>query len=309
MFRALLLSASLMGSGLLLGAQQAPVFRAGAEYVPVDVVVTDAQDVPIPNLTADEFEIYDDGRRQTIADFKFVSIPVAERDLAAIRSQTVVRDVASNVRLSPDSRLFVLLVDDLHTLESDIIAVKKVMSDFVRALSPDDEVAVVFVGRSDLSLNFTTDTPRVLKAIERTREAFGFAIDALGRSSNDSRGRDDRAMTAPGRAVAFAFKNVAQALAGSTHQRRAIVYVSGGSPIDHRNATSQSEIVMADLKGAFEVARRANVPIYSLDPRGLAQPADAVRGGIGFLDGGTGSRSTYGVMKQIEAQTPEAGPL
>ena len=295
----LLAAASLMCSGLLM-AQQGPVFRAGVEYVPVDVVVTDSNDVPITDLKMDEFEIYESGRRQTIADFKFVSIPVAERNLSAIRSDPVVQDVASNVRLSPDSRLFVLLVDDLHTLESDIIAVKKVMSDFVRALSPIDEVAVVFVGRSDLSVNFTTDPARALKAIENTREALGFGIDALGRSSNDSRGRDDRAMTAPGRAVAFAFKNVARALAGSTNQRRAIVYVSGGSPIDHE-AANWGHVVSEDLKDAFEVARRANVPIYSLDPRGPVQPADAVRGGIGFMNGGGGT-STYNVFKQIQVQ-------
>jgi VWFA-related protein len=169
----LLVAASLIGFGFLvpqLGAQLAPVIRAAADYVPVDVVVTDANDVPITDLKVTEFEIYEGGRRQAIEDFRFVSIPVAERDLSAIRPAHV-NDVASNVRLSPDSRLFVLLIDDLHTLESDIIAVKKVMSDFVRALSPNDEVAVAFVGRSDLSVNFTTDPARALKAIERTREA------------------------------------------------------------------------------------------------------------------------------------------
>jgi VWFA-related protein len=229
-----------------------------------------------------------------------VSIPVAERDLAEIKSTAVVKDVATNVRLSVDSRLFVLLVDDLHTLESDIIAVKKVMSDFIRALAPTDEVAVVFVGRSDLSVNFTSEPARALKAIDNTRAAFGFGIDALGRSSNGRDGKDGKAMTAPGRAVAYAYKNIAKALAGSTHQRRAIVYVSGGSPIDHDQSNWTDEVA-PDLKDAFEVARRANVPIYSLDPRGLVQPADAVRGGIGAL-GGAGQSSTYSIHKAIEAQ-------
>ncbi|HQX82895.1 MAG TPA: VWA domain-containing protein [Vicinamibacterales bacterium] len=246
------------------------------------------------------FEIYQGGRRQTIADFRFVSIPVAERDIAAVRNQPDIQNVASNVQVSPDSRLFVLLVDDLHTLEYEIVQVKQVMTDFVRALSPADEVAVVFAGRSDLSVNFTTDPARMLRAIDNTREAFGFAIDALGRSANEDRGMNGRAMTAPGRAVAFAFKNAARALAGSGHPRRAIVYVSGGSPIDHE-AANWTHVVSEDLRDAFETARRSNVPIYSLDPRGLAQPADVVRGGIGAIGGG-GATSTYGVMKQIQVQ-------
>lgn len=295
------MTVSAMCSGLLLGAQQAPVFRAGVEYVPVDVVVTGGNDEPITDLKIEEFEIYQGGRRQTIADFTFVSIPVAERDLAAIRAQPRVQNVASSVQTSPDSRLFVMLVDDLHTLEYEIVAVKRVMADFVRALSPADEVAVVFAGRSDVSVNFTTDPARMLGAIEHTREAFGFAIDALGRSANEGRGMDSRAMTAPGRAVAFAFRNAAQALAGSGHPRRAIVYISGGSPIDHE-AANWTGVVSQDLEDAFEVARRANVPIYSLDPRGVAQPADVVRGGIGFMTDGTGPTSTDGVMKQIQIQ-------
>jgi VWFA-related protein len=309
-----ILVASLFTSALLTHAQQTaptptqqlpqptPVFRAGTEYVPVDVVVTDTSDQPITDLKAEEFEVFEGGRKQTITDFKFVSIPLAERDLAEMKSTAVVNDVATNVRVSVDSRLFVLLVDDLHTLESDIIAVKQVMSDFIRALSPADEVAVVFVGRSDLSINFTTEPARALKAIDNARAAFGFAIDALGRSSNghSSGGKDGKAMTAPGRAVAYAYKNIAKALAGSTHQRRAIVYVSGGSPIDHDQSNWTDEVA-SDLKEAFEVARRANVPIYSLDPRGQVQPADAVRGGIGAL-GGAGQSSTYNIFKAIQAQ-------
>jgi VWFA-related protein len=246
MHRALLITllgaASLVCAGLL--AQQAPVFRVGAEYVPVDVVVTDTNDVPITDLKADEFEIHESGRLQAISDFRFVSIPVAARDVTAIRPAAVVGDVVSNARLSPDSRLFVLLIDDLHMFDSDITAVRKVLSDFVRALSADDEVAVVFVGRPDLNLNFTTDTARALKAIELTREALG-----LGSS------RDDRARTGPGREVTIALNNVARALADSTHLRRAIVYVSAGAP---------------DLKDAFEAARMANVMTYSVDLRRLA---------------------------------------
>jgi hypothetical protein len=50
--------------------QQRPVFRAGVELVTVDVVVTDSDDRPITDLSADDFEILDDkGRRQTIAEF------------------------------------------------------------------------------------------------------------------------------------------------------------------------------------------------------------------------------------------------
>jgi hypothetical protein len=100
-------------SGLLVAAQQVPVFRAGVEYVPVDVVVTDSRDEPITDLTIDEFEIVEAGRRQTIADFRFVSIPITPRDLQETGARTTRPDVATNQAPSQDSRLFVLLIDDL----------------------------------------------------------------------------------------------------------------------------------------------------------------------------------------------------
>ena len=236
--------------GLL--AQPAPVFRAGAEYVPVDVIVTDANNVPISDLKVDEFEIYESGRRQSITDFRFVSIPVAARDLTISQPAPAGKDVVTNARVSPDSRLFVLLVDDVHMVESDVTTVKKIMSDFVRAVTADDEVAVMFAGRPDLNLNFTSDPGRMLKTIERTREALGVGTDASGRLGNDGRGSDERARADGGKAVAFAFRAAVQALAGSAHQRRAIVYVSAESPIAQ--------------KDAVEDARIANVPIYSVDP-------------------------------------------
>ena len=282
------------------GVQQTPVFRARADYVPVDVVVTDQNDEPLTGLTVDDFEIYDNGMRQSISDFKFVSIPVGARDVTAESATTASQTVATNELPSADSRLFVLLIDDVHTLESELISVKQVMTDFVRALSPDDEVGIVFAGRSDLGLNFTTDVNRMLQAIERTRGALGFGLDALGRSANSERRGDARLMQSAGRTTAFALKNIARALAGSRHQRRAIIYVGGGSAIDH-DETAWTDPAGLDLKAAFEEARRANVPIYSLDPRGMVQPPDAVRGGIGALNGG-GSMSTYAVMKQIQIQ-------
>ena len=67
------------------------------------------------------------------------------------------------------------------------------MTDFVAALSPDDEVAMVFVGRSDLSQNFTKDVGRLLKAVDDVRDALGFGLDALARGPSPGAGRDGRA--------------------------------------------------------------------------------------------------------------------
>jgi hypothetical protein len=56
----------------------------------------------------------------------------------------------------------VLVIDDLHILEQDIIPVKRIMTELFQSVSSDDEVAVVFTGRSDLSQNFTSDPARLM---------------------------------------------------------------------------------------------------------------------------------------------------
>jgi VWFA-related protein len=276
---------------LVLAVQQAPVFRTGVDYVTVDVVVTDRNDVPVADLTKDDFEIIDRGRPQAIADFQYVSVPVETRTVDVKAPRPPEPDVATNIPAAPDSRLFVMVIDDLHIIESEIIAVKKVMTDFIAALSPEDEVAMVFVGRSDLSQNFTRDAGRLLKAVDKVRDALGFGLDALARGPSPEPG----AMGAPNktalnyaRSAAQVLRNVATSLSGSGHSRRAIVFVSSGSVLDPRMKTNEDkllaiELLHDDLAAAYEAARRANVPIYTLDPRGQVLPEDAVRGGISRL--------------------------
>ena len=91
----------------VLWAQQAPapapaapqadappvIFRVEVDYVEADVYVTDAQNNPVNDLTADDFEVIEDGKPQKVTSFSLVNIPIerAERPLfatAADRSTT-----------------------------------------------------------------------------------------------------------------------------------------------------------------------------------------------------------------------------
>jgi Ca-activated chloride channel family protein len=67
--RALLLTAGLaVGLGLTLSARQQP-FKSGARTVAVYATVTDATGRLVPDLTKDDFEIYDNGKAQTPTSF------------------------------------------------------------------------------------------------------------------------------------------------------------------------------------------------------------------------------------------------
>ena len=55
--------------GLGASLQQQPVFRAGVDLVHFSVVVTDKSGVPLTGLTADDFEILEEGKVQKITQF------------------------------------------------------------------------------------------------------------------------------------------------------------------------------------------------------------------------------------------------
>ena len=248
--------------------QQRPVFRAGAEYVRVDVVVTDSDDRPVRDLTIDDFEVVEDGRRQQIADFQFVDIAVAERVIDLEAPMPPRPDVASNALPSPTSRAFVLVVDDMHLLTHDIIPTRRVMTDFLRALSPDDQVAIVFVGQSGYSTDFTNDLGSLLEPVESVRKVFGFGLglDVVGPDVSPEH------FTVALQTIDM-LRNVSRSLAGSAHARRAIVFVSGGLVFD----PALDAELHAEAMNLFEESARANVPIYTLDPRGAVSPEWAVR--------------------------------
>src|SRR3954469_21928500 len=52
--------------------QQKPVFRTGTDLVRVDVIVLDKKGVPVPNLTAADFDLQEDGATQEIRSFQYV---------------------------------------------------------------------------------------------------------------------------------------------------------------------------------------------------------------------------------------------
>lgn len=265
-------------------AQSAPpqVFRAAADHVAVEAVVTDGKDQPVPGLTKDDFTIVEGGRPQTISDFEFVSVPVAHRGLDPASTEIAPEpDVVTNLPSSRVSRQFVVVIDDLHLLAIDTLAVKRILTEFVNSLTTDDEVALVFIRRSDLSFDFTRDPGRLLSAIKNLRAATDLG-EELPRGEILAKSAADQALEAA-RTTSFVLRNVASMLAGSSYVRRAIVYVGTYSILDPSvrpiyPEKGDAEMAQRYLDDAFTAARRADVPIYTLDPRGIPSPETSTLG-------------------------------
>jgi VWFA-related protein len=225
--------------GVWLSAQQ-PAFRTRTDYVVVDAVVTDKDDRPITDLTIADFEIRERGRVQTITDFEHITVPLGSRSIGLDVKPGPPPDVFSNAPPARSARAFVFV---LHQLEpKDIVPIKNVMVEFLRALSPEDTVAVVYSSRSDVSQDFTRDEGLLLRAVDNLNEALGLPVRVFW----------DPFM-----------KDILRTLADARESRRAVVLVSNGMLV---SATQET------ILETFDLAKRLNIPIYTLDPRGLMAP-------------------------------------
>ncbi len=65
---------------LSVSAQEQPVFQAETALMEVEVCVTDGKGRPAPGLAKEDFELFENGRRQSIATFEFVprTVPTAQ---------------------------------------------------------------------------------------------------------------------------------------------------------------------------------------------------------------------------------------
>jgi VWFA-related protein len=113
-------------AGPIAGQQTQPTFKSGVALVTVDVTVLDKDEKPVPGLLAPDFEIKLDGKAQPVRALTYVQAQgtgasAAATDAAIIeaRAQSIEggvrkgRQTAVNSAPPGESRVFVLLVDDL----------------------------------------------------------------------------------------------------------------------------------------------------------------------------------------------------
>ena len=146
------------------------VLRITTQLVQTDVVVTDKNDKIIKDLKLEDFELYDNGKKQELKFLEFVGVEGAnnERRAEGTHPPTYV-EPAGNTGVSARDlkRVVAFVVDDLTMQAVDLPAVRKMMLDFVdNKMRDGDLVAIVrVVGGKGLLQQFTTDRPLLRRAI------------------------------------------------------------------------------------------------------------------------------------------------
>ena len=275
---------------------QEDVVRITTNLVQVDVVVTDKNGKLVTDLKAEDFEIFKDGKPQSITNFSFISnMPESPAPVvtAPPKSKDKLAPPVFPAKINPNEqrRVVALVVDDLGMTAISIRDVKKQLTKFIDTLAPNDLVAIIRTGGDVGSLQqFTNDQRLLHNAIDRLRwnqcsRAGLHAFAPAGMEGNTS------SCIQP---VSNTIKSLRFILRGMDYLpgRKSMVLFSDSIPIEDQELSStlrssnQPEQVMTtplsaapsmDVRSNFygqlqrlaEIAIRSSVVIYAIDTRAL----------------------------------------
>lgn len=156
--------------------EQDDIVRITTNLVQVDAVVTKDGKL-VTDLTADDFEIYEDGKRQTITSFAYISnvpAPTSQITTPAVKGKS--RDVIPVTPLKRDDprRTIAIVVDDLGISAESMGHIKHQVRKFVNEqMQPNDLVAIIRTGGELGVLQQFTNDKRVLnRAVDKLRWNF-----------------------------------------------------------------------------------------------------------------------------------------
>src|SRR5215467_7858162 len=79
-------------------ASQTPTFKVQVDFIEVDAIVTDSRGNYVHELKKEDFQIFEDGKPQTITNFAPVEIPIEQGERPLFAKAPVEPDVTSNER-------------------------------------------------------------------------------------------------------------------------------------------------------------------------------------------------------------------
>jgi VWFA-related protein len=269
---------------------QPPKFRVAVEIVSIDAVVTDRHGEVVRDLTAADFEVLQDGRRQqvTFAQFVPVTTPAAARigtgsNAASVLTATQPPGIAAQpITRAQVGRTIVLLVDDLGLSVEGMNNTRRALLGFVDTeLLPTDLVAIIRTGEvRGMGQALTNDRGALHDASDAlryntlSRKGVSPSGDVIQVGSNapefDEVGGVQRSMSTAGSLAAL---NLVVQAARDLPGRKTVIFVSEGFQMvvgtDGTRIPDVDPRVRYTFDRVVDQATRSGVVIYAIDGQGL----------------------------------------
>ena len=273
------------------------IVKISTSLIQIDVTVTDKNGKIVSDLKPEEIEIYENGVKQKISNFSFVSNVKTENETpAATKGNVAAPQPATPVRPEQVRRTIALVVDDLTLSFESTHFVRQALKKFVdEQMLPGDLVAIIRTGAGIGALQqFTTDKRQLYAAIEKVRwnPAGGGGIGAFAPleslppanpllSAEEQREEADREKARETASNDFRQSLFATGTLGAINYivrgmqelpgRKSIMLMSDGFKLYTKDESGfvDSTRVLESLRRLVDQANRASVVIYTMDARGL----------------------------------------
>ncbi|HEX7018995.1 MAG TPA: VWA domain-containing protein [Gemmatimonadaceae bacterium] len=156
-----------LAAPVLAQQQQPPTFRSGTQVVEVDVRVFDKDGRFVTNLTADDFEITEDGQPQAIQSLTLIG---AEPSAAPRTAPPAPSAPAPTAPSAPAARpaprqTWVFMFDTSHLSDAGLHRVQDALSTFVGERFQNGDLGGVIVNGTMVNNRLTTETEELRQAI------------------------------------------------------------------------------------------------------------------------------------------------
>jgi VWFA-related protein len=145
--------------------EQRPIFRGAANFVRVDVFAT-KNGVPVDDLKAEDFEVFEDGDPQKVETFELVKIQTGGDATTRVEPRSVreSREMAAD----PRARVFVLFLDTYHVGQGSAVNVRRPLINMLNRLAgPEDLIALMTPDMAASDITFTRRTDKLADLIDR----------------------------------------------------------------------------------------------------------------------------------------------
>ncbi len=292
--------ASLLAIDPLVAYQQRPTFSIDTNVVIVNVTVLDRDGKPIPNLTKDDFQLYEDGKLQKLqaVDYQKLSgtvlppvtaappppVPEPKGYNPASEKNTMQASLQTKYQ---DRRLIVILFDFSSMQPAEQIRARNAAIKFLTSqMTSSDSVAIMlFTSVLKTVQDFTPDRDLLIATINKFRigdSSENAAVADAGADAQDVSGQfvaDETEFNIFNSDLKLAALEDAARKLGQYPEKKALVYLSSG--IQKNGVDNQSQ-----LRATVNTAIRSNVAFYPIDARGLSA---AVPGGDATQAGAVGN--------------------
>ena len=236
-----------------------------ARLVVLDVVVTDKTGKPVEGLTANDFQIFEDGKPQHIRSIDPPSAHVLPATSVAA-GISVVFDPAQPARFG-NSPVDILVFDQLNTHFADSSFARRCLHDYLAGqpalLAQPTTLLTVYDNHFKLLQGFTRDRDALLRAVAAASVEYPWRLELNGKAEYGPIERLDQSLRA--------LEEIAQSYA-RIPGRKNLIWVGGGFPTINPTTIDgdDAQEVKDTLKHVTDVLLDTHVTVYAVDPSSTA---------------------------------------